>query len=31
MADRERYMFRKYESGSAKRQKKRKNEELINK
>jgi len=31
MAGRERDMFRKYESGSAKRQKKRKNEELINK
>lgn len=31
MASRERDMFRKYESGSAKRQKKQKNEELINK
>ncbi|XP_022168964.1 zinc finger MYM-type protein 1-like, partial [Myzus persicae] len=31
MAGRERDMFRKYESGSAKRQKKRKNEEFINK
>jgi len=31
MAGRERDMFRKYESGSAKRQKKRKHEELINK
>jgi len=29
MAGRERDMFRKYESGSAKRQKKRKNEEFI--